>query len=158
MLSAFCVVRGTERLIDVCRSFCTLHDYTVQQIGEVTCLHEECIRERIRQSNVEKVALFKKRARSGWPVAFVPEIMAQRIAPSRLKPLGSPFTRWSLKKLRAHFLSVKGMRKINVESLRTVLQSPFICRRTKTWKESMDRHPVLKRTDRSIDKPIPRQS
>jgi hypothetical protein len=39
------------------------HGYTVQEIAEVTCLHEEYIRELIRRFNREGVALFKERAR-----------------------------------------------------------------------------------------------
>ena len=52
------------------------HGYTVQEIARVTCLHEEYIRELIRQFNVHGIALFKERARSGRPVEFVPEIRA----------------------------------------------------------------------------------
>jgi transposase len=117
------------------------HGYTVQQIAEVTCLHEEYIRELIRRFNVEGVALFKERARSGRPVEFVPEIRADivKIALSPPKLLGCPFTHWSLEKLQEHILRVNVVRKISLETLRTILKEEGVhLQRTKTWKESKD--------------------
>jgi len=95
------------------------HGYTVQEIARVTCLHEEYIRELIRLFNVNGVALFKERARSGRPVEFVPEIRADivEIALSRPKLLGCPFTHWSLEKLREHILRVRVVPKISLETL-----------------------------------------
>lgn len=117
------------------------HGYTVQEIARVTCLHEEYIRELIRRFNVNGVALFKERARSGRPVEFVPEIRADivEIALSPPKLLGCPFTHWSLEKLREHILRVHVVPKISVETLRTILREEGVhLQRTKTWKESND--------------------
>jgi transposase len=117
------------------------HGYTVQEIARVTCLHEEYIRELIRQFNVNGVALFKERARSGRPVEFVPEIRADivEIALSPPKLLGCPFTHWSLEKLREHILRVRVVPKISLETLRTILKEEGVhLQRTKTWKESKD--------------------
>jgi transposase len=117
------------------------HGYAVQEIARVTCLHEEYIRELIRQFNVNGVALFKERARSGRPVEFVPEIRADivEIALSPPKLLGCPFTHWSLEKLREHILRVRVVPKISLETLRTILKEEGVhLQRTKTWKESKD--------------------
>ena len=117
------------------------HGYTVQEIARVTCLHEEYIRELIRQFNVNGVALFKERARSGRPVEFVPEIRADivEIALSPPKLLGCPFTHWSLEKLREHILRVRVVPKISLETLRTILKEEGVhLQRAKTWKESKD--------------------
>ncbi|MGA9405842.1 MAG: helix-turn-helix domain-containing protein [Bacteroidota bacterium] len=117
------------------------HGYTVQEIARVTCLHEEYIRELIRQFNVHGVALFKERARSGRPVEFVPEIRADivEIALSPPKLLGCPFTHWSLEKLREHILRVSVVSKISLETLRSILKEEGVhLQRTKTWKESKD--------------------
>jgi transposase len=117
------------------------HRYTVQQIAQVTCLHEEYIRELIRRFNREGVALFKERARSGRPVELVPEIRADivKIALSPPKLLGCPFTRWSVEKLREHILRVRVVPRISNEALRRILKEEGIhLQRTKTWKESKD--------------------
>lgn len=117
------------------------HGYTVQEISRVTCLHEEYIRELIRQFNIKGVALFKERARSGRPIEFVPEIRADivEIALSPPKLLGRPFTHWSLEKLREHILRVSVVRTISLETLRTILKEEGVhLQRTKTWKESND--------------------
>lgn len=117
------------------------HGYTVQEIAQVTCLHEEYIRELIRRFNMEGVALFKERARSGRPVEFVPEIRADivKIALSPPKLLGCPFTRWSVEKLREHLLRVGVLSRISAETLRLILKEEGVhLQRTKTWKESND--------------------
>ena len=117
------------------------HGHTVQEIARVTCLHEEYIRELIRQFNVKGIALFKERARSGCPVEFVPETRADivEIALSPPKLLGCPFTHWSLEKLREQILLVKVVPKISLETLRTILKEEGVhLQRTKTWKESND--------------------
>lgn len=117
------------------------HGYSVQEIANVTCLHEEYIRELIRRFNREGVALFKERARSGRPVEFVPEIRADivKIALSPPKLLGCPFTRWSVEKLREHLLKVGVVRRISDETVRTILKEEGVhLQRTKTWKESKD--------------------
>jgi transposase len=119
------------------------HGYSVQEITQVTCLHQEYIRELIRRFNREGVRLFKERARSGRPVEFVPEIRADivKIALSPPKLLGCPFTRWSLEKLREHLVKVSAVRKISLETLRTILMEEGVhLQRTKTWKESKDPH------------------
>ena len=117
------------------------HGYTVQEIAQVTCLHQEYIRELIRRFNIEGVALFKERARSGRPVEFVPEIRADivKIALSPPKLLGCPFTRWSVEKLREHILRVGVLSRISAETLRLILKEEGVhLQRTKTWKESND--------------------
>lgn len=117
------------------------HGYRVQEIARVTCLHQEYIRELIRRFNVEGVALFKERARSGRPVEFVPEIRADivNVALSPPKLLGCPFTHWSLEKLQEHILRVGVVRKISLETLRAILKEEGVhLQRTKTWKESND--------------------
>jgi transposase len=117
------------------------HGYTVQQIAKITYLHEEYVRELIRRFNVEGIVLFKKRAQSGRPVEFVPEIRSDiiMIALSPPKLLGRPFTRWSIAKLREHILKVGVVRHIGEETLRLILKEEGIrLQRTKTWKESKD--------------------
>jgi transposase len=117
------------------------HGYSVQEIANVTCLHQEYIRELIRRFNREGVALFKERARSGRPVEFVPEIRADivKIALSPPKLLGCPFTRWSVEKLQEHLLKVGVVRRISDETVRTILNEEGVhLQRTKTWKESKD--------------------
>ena len=117
------------------------HGYSVQEIAEVTCLHEEYIRELIRRFNREGVALFKERARSGRPVEFIPEVRADivKIALSPPKLLGCPFTRWSVPKLLEHLLKVDVVRRMSDETLRQILKEEGVhLQRTKTWKESND--------------------
>lgn len=117
------------------------HGHTVQQIAQVTCLHEEYIRELIRRFNAKGVALFKERPRKGRPVEFIPELRADiiKIALSPPKLLGCPFTQWSVEKLREHILLVGVVRRMSNEALRNILKQEGIgLRRTKTWKESKD--------------------
>lgn len=117
------------------------HGFNVQRIAEVTCLHQEYIRELIRRFNREGVALFKERARSGRPVEFIPEVRADivKIALSPPKLLGCPFSRWSVPKLLEHLLKVGVVRSISDETLRKILKEEGVhLQRTKTWKESKD--------------------
>ena len=117
------------------------HGYTVQQIAEVTCLHEEYIRELIRRFNREGLELFKERSRSGRPVEFIPEVRADivKIALSPPKLLGCPFTRWSVPKLLEHILKVNVVRRMSDEKLRQILKEEGVhLQRTKTWKDSKD--------------------
>lgn len=72
---------------------------------------------------------------------FVPEIRSDivEISPSPPKLLGRPFTRWFLEKLREHIMAVNVVRKISIETLRTILKEEGVhLQRTKTWKESND--------------------
>lgn len=115
--------------------------FRVQQIAQATHLHEEYVRELLRQFSRDGLAILKKKPRSGRPPVFTEEeraiIVEYALCPPRA--LGQPFSRWSLEKLRRFLIQRKVVRSIGLQTLCRILEEKKIrLQRTKTWKESND--------------------
>jgi transposase len=115
--------------------------FRVQQIAQATHLHEEYVRELLRQFSRDGLAILKKKPRSGRPPVFTEEeravIVEYALCPPRA--LGQPFSRWSLEKLRRFLIRRKVVRSIGLQTLCRILEEKKIrLQRTKTWKESND--------------------
>ncbi len=115
--------------------------FRVQQIADATHLHEEYVRELLRQFTRDGVAILKKKPRSGRPPAFTEEersvVAEYALCPPRA--LGQPFSRWSLEKLRRFLIQRRVVRSIGLQTLCRILEERKIrLQRTKTWKESND--------------------
>ena len=112
-----------------------------KHIAQQLRLHEEYVRELIRQFNEGSFAALRPRQRKGRPRELAPEEVAQviEVATSRPKDCGMPFTTWSLRKL-ADFLVARGIvAKTSANMLGRILRENGITfQRTKTWKESND--------------------
>ncbi len=62
-----------------------------------------------------------------------------RVATTRPQLLKEPYTRWSLRTLRAYLLRTKVVRRISIERLREILHEEKVCiQRTRSWKRSPD--------------------
>ncbi len=115
--------------------------FRVQQIARAMHLHEEYVRELLRQFNSSGLAILKQKPRSGRPPVFSEEVRSE-IAEYALCPpraVGQPFSRWSLEKLRRFLIQRKVVRSIGLQTLCRILEEKKIrLQRTKTWKESND--------------------
>lgn len=115
--------------------------FRVQQIAHASHLHEEYVRELLRQFNRDGVAILNQKPRSGRPPVFTEEeravIAEYALCPPRA--LGQPFSRWSLEKLRRFLIQRKIVRSIGLQTMCRILEEKKIrLQRTKTWKESKD--------------------
>lgn len=111
------------------------------EIAKNTYLHEWYVRELIRRFNIEGVDILKERRRRGRPVEFSEEIKAEIVECALSPPnlLGMPFSVWSLEKLKEYLVSTRVVKRISIETLRTILRERKVSlQRTKTWKESND--------------------
>jgi transposase len=62
-----------------------------------------------------------------------------RVATTRPQLLKEPYTRWSLRTLRAYLLRTRVVRQLSTERLREILREEKVCiQRTKSWKRSPD--------------------
>jgi transposase len=114
---------------------------SVQQISRAVYLTEKYIRELIRRFNKCGVELFKPAEWKGRPVEFTEELQAEIVEVAMCPPrlLRQPFNRWGLEKLRDYLLHARIVKKLSVETLRTILHNNNVhLQRTKTWKESND--------------------
>ena len=73
-------------------------------------LHEEYVRELIRRFNTGGFAALRPRKASGRPSKYAPEEVSVmlEVAGTRPHDLGLPFTVWSLRKLAAHLVPLRG--------------------------------------------------
>ena len=84
----------------------------------------------------------------GRPHKFGPDTRAEiaRIALTRPKAVGKPYTRWSLTKLAKYLVEAGVVEDISVESIRRILDEEGVSyQRLKTWKESNDPHYEVKK-------------
>jgi transposase len=113
----------------------------VPEIARVTFTSEDRVRDVIHNFNADGFNALYPRYRGGRPPTFT---LAQRqqirkVAFSRPKDHGLPFSTWSLSKL-ADFLVAEGVvEDISHEGLRTLLDEEGVSfQRLKTWKQSRD--------------------
>jgi len=113
----------------------------VQEIASSLCLHEEYVRELIRQFNADGFEALKPKPRPGRPKSLSEEeksIVAE-IAIAPPQAFGRPFNQWSLPKLHEFLLQKRLIRKVSLETVRSVLKEKGITfQRTRTWKRSND--------------------
>lgn len=113
----------------------------VQEIASTLCMHEEYLRELIRQFNDEGFDALKPKPRPGRPKALSEEeksVIAE-IAVAPPQAFGQPFNQWALPKLHAFLLQKKLIRKVSLETVRAALKEQNVTfQRTRTWKRSND--------------------
>ena len=112
-----------------------------KEIAKHLHLHEEYVRELIRQFNDGGFKALRPRKRTGRPSKYAPEEISMMLefAGTRPQDIGLPFTVWSLRKL-ADFLIQRGIvKELHPTTLgRLLKENGFSFQRTKTWKESND--------------------
>lgn len=112
-----------------------------KEIGERLHLHEEYVRELIRQFNSGGFDALRPRKPSGRPSKYAPEEISVmlELAGTRPQDLGLPFTVWSLRKLADHLVRCGVVKEVHATTLGRILREQgFSFQRTKTWKESND--------------------
>ncbi len=95
----------------------------------------------IHTFNRDGMASLLPRWRGGRPRRITATVRAEivRIATTRPQLLKEPYTRWSLRTLRAYLLRTKVVRAISTERLREILREEGVrIHRTKSWKRSPD--------------------
>src|SRR5712692_7447852 len=97
------------------------------------------VREVIHAFNRSGVASLAPRWAGGRPRRITQAMRAEivRIATTRPQLLKEPYTRWSLRTLRAYLLRTKVVRQLSTERLREILREEKVCI-TKSWKRSPD--------------------
>jgi transposase len=112
-----------------------------KEIAERLHLHEEYVRELIRQFNAGGLDALRPRKPSGRPSKYAPEEISVmlELAGTRPQDIGLPFTVWSLRKLADHLVRCGVVKEIHATTLGRILREQgFSFQRTKTWKESND--------------------
>jgi transposase len=113
----------------------------VQEIARSLSMHEEYVRDLIRQFNDDGFDALKPRPRTGRPKALSEEEISVvvEIATAPPQAFGRPFNQWSLRKLRQFLLDRKLIPPVTVPTLRSVLKERQVSfQRTRTWKRSND--------------------
>ena len=87
-------------------------------------LHEEYVRELIRQFNAGGFAALRPRKASGRPSKYAPEEISVmlEVAGTRPHDLGLPFTVWSLRKLAAHLVRCGVVKELHATTLGRILR------------------------------------
>ena len=113
----------------------------VQEIAKRLHLHEEYVRELIRQFDRGGFDGLRPRKSSGRPSKYSPEEVSMMLeyAGTRPQDMGLPFTVWSLRKLSNHLIRCSVVKELHPTTLGRILRAnDFSFQRTKTWKESND--------------------
>ncbi len=113
----------------------------VQEISTTLHLHEEYVRQLIRQYNEEGLAALRTRARSGRPPTLTAEDESVVVEIAKMPPraFGQPFNQWSLRKLTDCLVGRGMIPKVSHVTIGKVLdQHKVTYQRTRTWKESND--------------------
>ena len=113
----------------------------VQEIAKTLYLHEEYIRQRIRQYNEEGLAALRTRAHPGRPPTLTPEDESVVVEIAKMPPraFGEPFNQWSLRKLTDCLVGRAMIPKVSHVTIGKILdQHKVTYQRTRTWKESKD--------------------
>jgi transposase len=113
----------------------------VQEISNMVHLHEEYIRQLIRQYNEEGLLALRTRARPGRPPTLTPEDESVVVEFAKMPPraFGQPFNQWSLRKLTDWLVGREMIPKVSHVTIGKVLdQHKVTYQRTRTWKESKD--------------------
>ena len=120
----------------------------VARIAEIGFTSEDRVREVIHNFNRDGFSSLSPKYAGGRPHKFDADIRAEiaRVALTRPKTLGKPYTRWSLSKLADYLVEAGVVEDISVESIRRILDEEGVSyQRLKTWKESNDPHYEVKK-------------
>ena len=112
-----------------------------REIAKQLHLHEEYVRELIRQFNEGGFEALRPRKATGRPSKYAPEEISVMLefAGTRPQDMGLPFTVWSLRKLAKHLVDCGVVKELHSTTLgRLLRENGFSFQRTKTWKESND--------------------
>lgn len=112
-----------------------------KEIAAQLLLHEEYVRELIRQFNDGGFDALRPRKATGRPSKYAPEEVSLMLefAGTRPQDMGLPFTVWSLRKLAKHLVECGVVKELHATTLgRLLRENGFSFQRTKTWKESND--------------------
>lgn len=115
--------------------------YPVPRIAEIGFTSEDRVREVIHGFNRDGFDSLSPNYGGGRPSKFDNDTRAEivRIALTRPKTLGRPYTRWSLTKLADYLVAAGVVTDISTESIRRILDEEGISfQRLKTWKDSND--------------------
>jgi transposase len=113
----------------------------VQELSTTLHLHEEYVRQLLRQYNEEGLASLRTRAHPGRPPALTPEdeSVVVEIATMPPRAFGQPFNQWSLRKLTDCLVNRQMIPKVSHVTIGKVLKRHKVTyQRTRTWKASKD--------------------
>jgi transposase len=115
--------------------------YRVSRIAEIGFTSEDRVREVIHNFNADGFESLSPKYGGGRPAKFDASTRSEiaRIALTRPKTLGRPYTRWSLAKLCDYLVAAGIVEDISIESVRRILDEEGVSfQRLKTWKDSND--------------------
>lgn len=115
----------------------------VQEIAQQLGMHEEYIRELIRQFNDEGFDALTPRKRTGRQRVLTEEeeSVVAEIATMPPQACGRPFNQWSLRKLTQYLVDSGMITPVSFGTIRNVLRRRGVTfQRTRTWKTSNDPH------------------
>jgi transposase len=156
--------RGTDP-ISYKRALVVLTSAQGSSIGEIASrqlLSREYVRRIIHRFNSDGVASLRRGyERGGRDKEIAPEVRSliaeYAIIPPRV--VGCPFTRWSLRKLRAFLIRREVVKTIGLETLRRIFAEYGVSfQRLKTWKESKDPDFVVKKTASGLSLALSRKA
>ena len=123
---------------------------SVREIASRQMLSREYVRRIIHRFNLEGAASLRRGYDRGGRKREIPPEVRSVIAEYAVIPpniVGCPFTRWSLRKLRAFLIRRGVVKTIGLETLRRIFAEYGVSfQRIKTWKESKDPDFVVKKT------------
>ena len=113
----------------------------VQEISDTLHLHEEYVRQLIRQYNEGGLTALRTRAHPGRPSKLTPEDESVVVEIAKMPPraFGQPFNQWSLRKLTDCLVGRQMIPEVSHVTIGKILdQHKVTYQRTRTWKESKD--------------------
>lgn len=119
----------------------SLQGMRVQEIAATLHLHEEYVRQLIRQFNEEGLVALRTRAHPGRKSILTPEDESVVVEIAKMPPraFGQPFNQWSLRKLTDCLVEREMIPKVSHVTIGKVLDRHEVTyQRTRTWKESKD--------------------
>lgn len=114
---------------------------TATEIARACGSTPDRVREVIHRFNRGGMASLAPRWRGGRPRRITAAMRSKIVAIATTRPqlLKEPYTRWSLRPLRAYLLRTKVVRAISTERLREILREDGVrIHRTRSWKRSPD--------------------
>lgn len=123
---------------------------SIREIASRQLLSREYVRRIIHRFNLDGTASLRRGyERGGRNREISPEVRSLIAEYALIPPkiVGCPFTRWSLRKLRAFLIRRGVVKTIGLETLRRIFAEYGVSfQRIKTWKESKDPEFVVKKT------------
>jgi len=122
----------------------------VQQIATMLHLHEEYVRQLIREYNDQGLASLRVRAHPGRKSVLTPEEESVVVEMATMPPqaAGQPFNQWSLRKLTDYLVERRMIPKVSHVTVGRVLERHKVSyQRTRTWKKSTDPDFTAKKTN-----------